>query len=84
MTDSAKLEGGGSSVLVSFGKVSEMVWTSYALRFELENAQTPGQTIYVTKTFMLKTMIYKDASAHIAQLEGWDAPSVYQYSDGYP
>ena len=33
---------------------------------------------------MLKTMIYKDAAAHIAQLEGWDSPTVYQYSEGYP
>lgn len=84
MTSSAKLEGGGSQVIVTFDNLQNLKWTSYALRFELENAQTKGQTIYVTKTFTLKLMIFKDAAAHIAQLEGWDAPTHYQYSDGYP
>ena len=61
-----------------------MKWTSYALIFELENEASPGQTIYVSKTFILKTMIYKDAAAHFAQLEDWDAPLSYQHSDNYP
>jgi len=42
VTNSARLEGGGSSVIVSFEKVQEMKWTSYALRFELENAEMKG------------------------------------------
>ena len=84
VTSSAKLERDGQQVLVSFENVADMKWTSYALRFELEADSTPGSTVYVTKTFMLKTMIYKDAAVHFAQLEGWDAPTVYQYSEGYP
>ena len=82
-TSSAKLERDGQSVLVTFDNIKDMKWTSYALRFELEAESAPG-SVYVTKTFMLKTMIYKDAAVHFAQLEGWDAPTVYQYSDGYP
>jgi hypothetical protein len=42
VTSSAKLEGGGSQVIVTFENIQIMKWTSYALRFELENAQTKG------------------------------------------
>ena len=84
VTSSAKLERDGQQLLVSFDNITDMKWTSYALRFELETESALSSTIYITKTFMLKTLIYKDAAVHFAQLEGWDAPTVYQYSDGYP
>jgi hypothetical protein len=51
---------------VSFENIVDMKWTSYALRFELETEAGPGSTVYVTKTFMLKTMVYKEAAVHFA------------------
>lgn len=62
----------------------DMKWTSYALKFEVEPVNAVNVTVYVTKTFMLKTMIYNEAAVHVAQLEGWEAPTVYQVSGDYP
>ena len=53
-------------MVVTFASVLDMKWTSYALRFELVAEAAADSVVYVTKTFLVKTMIYNDASAHVA------------------
>lgn len=67
VTKSVSLENNGEELLVTFPDIMEMKWTSYALKFKLEPVGAPANfTVYVTKTFMLKTMIFKDVAVHVA------------------
>ena len=62
-----------------------MAWASYALKFELESeAAGPSLTVYVTKTFTLKTMIFQEVAVHAGQTNSWNPPTAYPVSDGYP
>jgi len=66
VTKSVAIDRDGERLVVTFASVLDMKWTSYALRFELVAETAADSVVYVTKTFLVKTMIYNDASAHVA------------------
>lgn len=68
---------------VAFDNVVDMKWDSYALKFELEPA-SGSSTVYATKTFLVKTMIFQDMAVHASQLAAWTPPEEYQVASGFP
>ena len=83
-TKKTKLEKEGSQVLVEFKKeeVIDFSWTSHLLVFEFEGAG--GSTIYINKTFEVKTTIVEELGASVAQSNSKSAPDRYQVDNGYP
>lgn len=59
-----------------------MTWTSYIIKFEFESPS--GASIYVTKTFEIKTKIFEEIGVTISQNNKYNAPDHYQFKSGYP
>ena len=53
MTKSVKIEEGGEQLLVTFGNIMDMKWTSYALRFELEAEDAANSVVHRNSSLQL-------------------------------
>jgi len=71
-------------VVVKFEKkeIADMPWTSHIIRFEFE--ANSGASVFVTKTFEIKTTIVQEVGVTVTQNNNFNAPDHYQFKSGYP
>lgn len=71
-------------VVIKFKKeeIVDMPWTSHIVRFEFE--ANGGASVFVTKTFEIKTKIVQELGVTVSQNNEHNAPDHYQFKSGYP